>query len=146
MPAAYHKADWEDSDERNRDSVPFPPLPIELVREMIELATLSDRPTAFSLSLVSKVVNSWVTPLIYGTVTLESRETILSFIQGLETAQCAAVDHANRVQSLALHRYAMRQCDWTLSLCRNVKRLLLWPSHFHPVDDTFEGVSLWPQP
>jgi hypothetical protein len=126
----------------------YPPLPVELIREVIEHIVLTDKSSAPSLALVSKSFYNWVTPLMYHTVTLDTRERMLFFINGIEVAQCASVDNTRRIVSLAIHYKAMQRCDWTLSLCGNVQSLLLW---WHPItcdesSQALEGAALWPHP
>ncbi|KIK62786.1 hypothetical protein GYMLUDRAFT_41680 [Collybiopsis luxurians FD-317 M1] len=47
--------------------------PVDIARLILEYAAQTDRNTAASLSLVSKEVNSWVTPILYKTVELSKR-------------------------------------------------------------------------
>ncbi|KAF8583029.1 hypothetical protein K439DRAFT_1617833 [Ramaria rubella] len=54
--------------------LPFPPLPVELVRTILETAAKSSRPTALSLSLVSSSVREWILPTIFGSLALQSHE------------------------------------------------------------------------
>ena len=62
-------------------------LPVKLIRQVVELAVLMNKRThndqvngqsnVYSLSLVSKALNSWVRPLLYHTVYLDSDEQAL---------------------------------------------------------------------
>ena len=97
-----------------QDVAPFPPLPVELVRYIMELAATIHRPVALSLSLVSTVVHAWISPIIYRTVSLRTTNQVLSFRH---------VSHFNLalVKSLTLnglHTDILRKCD-------NVSRLLV---------------------
>ncbi|KAF8523200.1 hypothetical protein JB92DRAFT_1615781 [Gautieria morchelliformis] len=129
--------------------VPFhPPLPVELIREVIEHVALTDKSSTPSLALVSRNFYTWVTPLMYHTVTLDTRERMLFFIDGIEVAQCASVDNTRYIVSLAIHSKAMQRCDWILSLCGNVQSLLLWPrcDQSELSWQAPEGAALWSHP
>ncbi|KAF8501229.1 hypothetical protein BU17DRAFT_102280 [Hysterangium stoloniferum] len=124
-------------------------LPVELIREIVEIAVLSDTSTGPGLALVSKLVHHWVIPILYEYVSLDKRETIISFIQGVEAAQCGPNDPSKYITHLSIHRYAMTHCDWTLSICRDVQHLLICPlfrSPFDADDPAVDEISLWPQP
>jgi hypothetical protein len=124
-------------------------LPVELMREIIEIAVLSDASTGPNLALVSKLVHHWVIPILYGYVSLDKRETIMYFIRSVEAAQCGPNDPSIHVTHLSIHRYAMSHCDWTLSMCRDVQQLLVCPpslSAFDDDDTAVEGIPLWPSP
>ena len=123
----------------------YPPLPVELIREVIEHVALTDKSSASSLALVSRNFYNWTMPLMYHTVTLDTRETILSFIHCIEAAQCVFVDNTKHIVSLAIHNRAMQYCDWTLSLCGNIRSLLLWPDRRDQSSQS-EGVALWSHP
>ncbi|KAJ4498554.1 hypothetical protein C8R41DRAFT_818396 [Lentinula lateritia] len=46
--------------------------PIDIARLILEYAAQNDRATAVSISLVSKEVNAWVTPILFRTVEFRS--------------------------------------------------------------------------
>jgi hypothetical protein len=124
------------------DVDPFPPLPVELVREIMELAALRDTPIALALVLVSKAVHDWVTPIIYRTVVLNTREDAFAFSAAHQADRSSST---LRIFNLAISHSAMRHYDWCLSSCRNVQCLLLNPE-INKIESAEIGVSFWPRP
>lgn len=121
-------------------------LPLELVREIVEIAVLSDYSTGPALALTCTYINRWITPLLYESVNL-NKDNITSFIQGVEAAQCGTVDTGAYVKELCIHRNAMKHCDWTLSLCKSVSQLLLCPPYeYYTEEEEIVDASLWPNP
>ncbi|KIJ52418.1 hypothetical protein M422DRAFT_26030 [Sphaerobolus stellatus SS14] len=126
-------------------------LPAELWRDVVELAAFEDPSTGFNLLLVSKTVHEWIKPVLYRFIALEDSSQILSFIHGVEEAQCNATDPTRFTRRLSIHRRAINWCDWTLSLFSNadIQELLICPEFRDPgpiPDDNVEGVELWPKP
>jgi hypothetical protein len=62
------------------------PLPVEVVRCILELAT-EDKRASLALALVSKAVQSWITPIIYHTVILTSEGDIKYFYHTLQESK-----------------------------------------------------------
>ncbi|KAI1784088.1 hypothetical protein LXA43DRAFT_247092 [Ganoderma leucocontextum] len=58
----------------------FSGLPVELVRDIFEHASHSDRGTARNLTLVSSAVRRWTDPILYRTVILSSARSIHAFV------------------------------------------------------------------
>lgn len=152
----YHFTLDNTVDSLEEVEVPFPPMPVELVRDMVEFAALADMPTALSLALVSKVVNKWITPILYHTVVLGRREFARAFNQGIEAAQddchlgqpqCreSTREKFRHISTLAIHGTAMAHYDWTLTLCQDVQHLLLKPGYYR-IALADKNVSLWPRP
>ncbi|KAI0316025.1 hypothetical protein OF83DRAFT_1061007 [Amylostereum chailletii] len=57
----------------------FSQLPVELVRDVFELAAHTHRPTACALSLVCSHSRAWIEPVLYRTVVLESARALRAF-------------------------------------------------------------------
>jgi hypothetical protein len=63
---------------------PFPPLPVELVRCLLEVTAQEDKPTSLALAHVSRTVQQWIRPIIYHTVVLVSENQIHFFRRTLQ--------------------------------------------------------------
>ncbi|VDB95272.1 unnamed protein product [Peniophora sp. CBMAI 1063] len=63
---------------------PFAALPVELVRDILELAAEGDLATSTTLTRVNRAVKSWIEPALYETVVLESASALSSFSAVLE--------------------------------------------------------------
>lgn len=61
---------------------PFTNAPVELVRYILELAATNDTKTAHTLSLLSYTVHTWIDPILYSRITLQ---TPSSFVTALRT-------------------------------------------------------------
>ncbi|KZV70699.1 hypothetical protein PENSPDRAFT_651284 [Peniophora sp. CONT] len=63
---------------------PFAALPVELVRDILELAADGDLSTSVTLSRVNRAVKYWTEPSLYETVVLESASALSSFAAVLQ--------------------------------------------------------------
>ncbi|KAF8525858.1 hypothetical protein BU17DRAFT_83364 [Hysterangium stoloniferum] len=130
---------------RNRPSVHsgFPPLPIELVRAILEVAAAGSRSTAVALSLVSKDVHSWTKPILYHTVILSTPQQLASFHNVTLTTDPTVARHVTnlffRSMSIPSGFHALR----ILSACSNVKRLVVDALFRYPSVDERHS---WPKP
>ncbi|ESK97122.1 hypothetical protein Moror_6343 [Moniliophthora roreri MCA 2997] len=66
-------------DNNDHSQIEFPPLPIDIFREIVEFASYSSRPTALALTLVSSATRSWSLSAIYETVLLRSVAAVKQF-------------------------------------------------------------------
>jgi hypothetical protein len=66
-------------------------LPVEILREIFELATLTDNKSAVNLSLTSKWVKQWTYPLMYHTVTLSTPRAVRTFLSSPEAKATASL-------------------------------------------------------
>jgi len=124
-------------------------LPLELLLYIVELAAASDTSAALNLCLVSRTFKSFVTPILYASISLPTKECIRRFIKGVEAAQSNSVDPTRYTRRLCIHRNAMYHGDWTLSLLNNspLEHLLLCPRFEElPKQEGAEGIELWPHP
>lgn len=84
----------------------FPPLPIDILRDILELASLSDLKTALNLTLVSAFTRQWTIPLIYHTVILSSSRSVARFLSAVTSVPIQtlipAIPLHQRVKNLAI--------------------------------------------
>jgi len=66
-------------------------FPVEILREIFELAALSDNKSALNLSLTSKWVKAWTYPLLYHTVSLSTPRAVRCFLTSSETKGTASL-------------------------------------------------------
>lgn len=71
-------------------------LPVELVREIFEIAARSDQAEALRLSLIFKLGKDWLVPVLYDAVILESSRSLRAFQRTAERGR------GRTVRSLAL--------------------------------------------
>ncbi|GJJ08172.1 hypothetical protein Clacol_002380 [Clathrus columnatus] len=121
-------------------------VPLEILREIVEITFFLDYTAGPALALTCKSINQWITPLLYASVSLD-KTNVLLFIRGIESAQCGALDTGAFVKQLCIHRNATQHCDWTLSLCKSVAHLLVCPPiRDYDMDEEITDASLWPTP
>ncbi|KAJ3724544.1 hypothetical protein C8R42DRAFT_662109 [Lentinula raphanica] len=65
--------------------LPFPDLPVELIREILDFAALSCRKTSLSLTLVSSTLRIWTVPILYSTVVLHTASDVKNFLHALSS-------------------------------------------------------------
>ncbi|KAF9016364.1 hypothetical protein BDZ89DRAFT_406678 [Hymenopellis radicata] len=106
---------------------PFPDLPLDIARLILETTAVLDRGTALRLALVSKLVRAWyaIDPVLYHTVILNTRSTARRFIFSIDSRPSAAL----LVRNLCLwsgdgmgFASSWADTDRILSACRNVVR------------------------
>ncbi|KAK7053337.1 hypothetical protein VNI00_003963 [Paramarasmius palmivorus] len=89
-------------------TVAFPPLPVDIFREIVEFASYSSRSSALALTLVSSFTRAWSIPALYETVLLRSVTTIKRFRSTLESSPppnsrlAVRIPIARRVKNLAI--------------------------------------------
>ncbi|KAF8576865.1 hypothetical protein K439DRAFT_1622549 [Ramaria rubella] len=112
---------------------PFPPLPIEIVRGILELAASKDSTTAYSLLLVSTDVRRWIHPIVYETIEIFGLRKMMDFaaIFSGQTLLATSVrnlllydDTTGNFVSQALDNDASF-LPQILLLCRGVRRLAI---------------------
>ena len=58
---------------------PFPPIPIELIRCIFELAASHDIVTGYSILLISSDVRRWIHPIVYETIEIFGLRRLVDF-------------------------------------------------------------------
>ncbi|KAI0058086.1 hypothetical protein BV25DRAFT_1830442 [Artomyces pyxidatus] len=82
------------------DVVVVPRCPVEIVREIFEIAAQTDLHTSCSLSLVCSASRAWTEPILYETVILESARALRAFALAIATKPAGFV--ARRVRHLGI--------------------------------------------
>jgi hypothetical protein len=72
------------------DESPLALLPVEIVRDILEIAARSDRPTAATLERVSQTVRQWIGPILYQAVLLRTADSFVSFVEMLRDVPAVA--------------------------------------------------------
>lgn len=73
-------------------SSPLPILPIELVRDIIEIAADNDFATAMELDILNRTVRQWVGPIIFRRVILHDASSLIQFAELLRQAPSYSSD------------------------------------------------------
>ncbi|KAF7304556.1 hypothetical protein HMN09_00858300 [Mycena chlorophos] len=119
---------------QNADTlVPIPRLPLELEREIFELAAWHDKPTMLVLILVASRVRVWIEPLLHRVFHTETKEDIQALHDRL----------TNNPAHAASLRYLLVTCstpevypalEYILRACSNLVDLGIWVDS-KPADD-----------
>ena len=107
----------------NKSMTPFPHLPEELVRYVIQITANEDKPTALTLARVSRVVQRWISPIIYHTIFLEYQHQLVPFHGTLESRR---FDLAESVRTLFLLFHG--RCEIVSEIlcgCKNLQTLVM---------------------
>ncbi|KAF9026306.1 hypothetical protein BDZ89DRAFT_1067653 [Hymenopellis radicata] len=127
---------------------PFPDLPTDVARSMIEAAAWNDICTAQSLTCVSKIVRQWIDPILHHTVVIQTSSKLEKFRQSI-ISRNNAVFFARHVKILRIGCYEdgaledgaleatpldsahtleseRESINIVLSACRGLERLALW--------------------
>lgn len=100
----------------------FSNLPVELVRDILEHAALSDRATARHLTLVSSAVRHWADPILYNTVVLSSTRALRAFLAAIAN-KCTEFIRTC-VHNLGIFTIGpIQSIDRVLNACAGVKTL-----------------------
>lgn len=115
--------------QNNPHVEPFLRLPYELCRLIFETAAEQCLPTALALSVVSRDVNAWVTPVIYRRVTPKSNQIMHKFIDSVTKPESSDsllrhVTTLNLLFAPSPDPFARLKLK-ILSRCRNLERLLV---------------------
>ncbi|KAF8910354.1 hypothetical protein CPB85DRAFT_1305569 [Mucidula mucida] len=112
------------------DTRPFPDMPIDILREVVECAASSDLQSALSLTLVSSYTRQWTLPLLYHTVRLSSSRAVSTFHETLSTMNTGSerltpsIPLHIRVKNLAIFALGpMDSIHRILSTCTDVQSL-----------------------
>lgn len=102
---------------------PFPPLPLEIARIILETAALS-QPTALTLSLVSKTIYRWTKPILYDTIHI-SWSNLSRFLRGFFTRNIQ-LQRAPKslIRSLLITECAGPGVINVVNRCEHLERLL----------------------
>ncbi|KAK7472822.1 hypothetical protein VKT23_000929 [Stygiomarasmius scandens] len=108
----------------------FPAVPTEILREILEFAVASSRPTTLSLTLVNSNVRLWTLPLLYHSVTLRSASTLKHFLNAFlisasQSRRLASnIPLARRVKHLCIMSPGpMQSIQGVLTRCTNIQSL-----------------------
>ncbi|KAL5480367.1 hypothetical protein ACEPAI_1637 [Sanghuangporus weigelae] len=104
---------------------PLPALPIELVVLIFKCAARDSKSTAASLSLVSRFARDTVSPLLFRSLVLDSRETVHLLTKFLTARQSIA----SYVRELWMRQGIDRDFSVVLS-CPRIERLAITPTCF----------------
>lgn len=84
----------------------FPPVPVDVIRAILEIASFSDLETTLNLTLVSASTRQWIIPLIYRTVVLPSSRSVTRFFSTITAVPIPTLKPAvplhRRVKNLAI--------------------------------------------
>lgn len=98
---------------------PFPPIPTELLRDILEIASLSLE-TALSITRVSIFTHRWTTPILYNTVSLSTSRSLSSFLSTVSASDA----YASYVKNLSITALGpVESISSVLHICNNVQNL-----------------------
>ncbi|KAJ3803009.1 hypothetical protein GGU11DRAFT_763547 [Lentinula aff. detonsa] len=110
--------------------LPFPDLPIELIREILDFAAFSGSKTSLSLTLVSSTFRIWTVPILYSTVVLRNASDVKSFLHALSSPYAfdsplvLPVPLSQHVKHLAIFALGpLQHIEKIISRCSNVQSL-----------------------
>ncbi|KAF9026302.1 hypothetical protein BDZ89DRAFT_1067652 [Hymenopellis radicata] len=123
---------------------PFPDLPMDVARLMLETAAWGDTRTAQSLTCVSKLVRQWIDPILHHTVVIRTLSKLQKFHQSI-ISRNDPVFFARHVKILRLGVYEdgylypdahlltseMESLNIVLSACCGLERLALWHAAYN---------------
>jgi len=121
----------------------FPPLPIELVRCILEVAAAGSRSTAVTLSLVSKDVRSWTQSILYHTVILSTPQQLALFHTVTLIIDPTVARHVTNLFLRSMSIPSGFHALGVLRACSNVKRLVVDAIFRQPSVDESHS---WPKP
>ncbi len=106
----------------------FPGVPIDILRQIFELASASSAATGLSLTLVSAHVRHWTLPIIYRNVVLSSSRAVTLFLETITSSAAPglapAVPLCSRVKSLGIFALGpLPTIEKIISMCGNVESL-----------------------
>ncbi|KAF8909188.1 hypothetical protein CPB85DRAFT_754871 [Mucidula mucida] len=119
--------------------VPFPDIPTDIARLILETAAWKDDKTAYTLVFVSKVVRQWIDPILYHSVTLSTSKQLAAFRDSI-ISRCDAAFFSRAVKRHCIgdlsigtletrHHSAANIWTWmraALEACTGVERLAIW--------------------
>ncbi|KAL1748778.1 hypothetical protein HDZ31DRAFT_28929 [Schizophyllum fasciatum] len=77
------------------DVVPFPHMPTEILRDIVDVAAASSPRTAAALALTASHVREWVLPMMYHTVVLSTSPSIIKFLAAISATH---LPHTSRLR------------------------------------------------
>lgn len=107
-------------------------LPVEIIRDILEIAAWSDQATAAMLDRVSRTVRNWIGPILYHTVILHSPDAFIGFLELLRvvplyatgiTRDAAFYTQSVQYLSIANVRLPSHLIEPLEKICGNVKTL-----------------------
>ncbi|KIK67350.1 hypothetical protein GYMLUDRAFT_37449 [Collybiopsis luxurians FD-317 M1] len=118
-----------DQSTLHNNVVPFPDLPTELVREILESAAENSK-SCLTLTLVSSAVRFWIIPIMYHNVVLRNAHQVKGFLHALSSAHTAQsprltpfVPLCQHVRQLAIFALGpLRTIEDVITRCTNVQR------------------------
>ncbi|PBK81950.1 hypothetical protein ARMGADRAFT_765833 [Armillaria gallica] len=108
--------------------MPIPGVPIDILRQIFELASASSAATGMSLTLVSTHVRHWTLPITYRNVVLSSSRTVTLFLETITSSAAPGlapvVPLCSRVKSLGIFALGpLPTIEKIISMCGNVESL-----------------------
>ncbi|KAF7334624.1 SET domain-containing protein [Mycena venus] len=103
-------------------------LVLDILRIIFEMAARADRRTALKLVLVSRLVESWVSSILYETVYLYRQRTSNKFLRTIETSITkSSAFFSTHVKSLCiLFDMPVDQVVRVTSICNGIENLTTW--------------------
>jgi len=101
------------------DESPLALLPVELIRDILEIAARSHSPTAATLERVSQIVRQWIGPIRYHTVDLHTASAFIGFVEMLRSVPPVAT---GITRDIAFYRQSIQQMS--------IKRSISLPSNY----------------
>jgi hypothetical protein len=105
------------------DESPLALLPVEIVRDILEIAARSDIATAATLEHVSQTVRRWIGPILYQTVLLRTPDSFISFVEMLRSVPAVAT---GITRDMAFYRQSIQQ----MAIGRSIR---LPPNYMEPL-------------
>ncbi|KAF8576909.1 hypothetical protein K439DRAFT_1622497 [Ramaria rubella] len=108
----------------------FANLPIEIIREILEIVAWKNKSTATTLVRVSKLVRVWVTPILYNSVEIRTVDEAETFIGTIRTSDAIPGNYVRCLIIMAYLHSPHIGDDWTakaiiLAACPNIEVLVI---------------------
>ncbi|KAF9019063.1 hypothetical protein BDZ89DRAFT_1139581 [Hymenopellis radicata] len=123
---------------------PFPDLPVDIARMLLEYAAFSSRATACALVLVSRTVRAWIEPILYRVIVLDNVRSRQSFEYAIHVRDDPSF-FANTVHTLLIKGDAAESIeliDHIVSSCDGITALAIWSLSRSAVAETSISASL----
>ncbi|KAF7424481.1 hypothetical protein PC9H_009788 [Pleurotus ostreatus] len=110
--------------------LPIPPLPVDVVRLLVEVTGEIDHRSAMALALSCRRFECWVTPIIYRSVNLKTIRSVDNFLYALEHSDkdVRLMVRVLTIDTMAGAYYSRTSLATTqiISLCTNAVTIALW--------------------
>ncbi|KAE9411435.1 hypothetical protein BT96DRAFT_12216 [Gymnopus androsaceus JB14] len=106
----------------NNEITPFPELPTELVRDILEFAAFSCRATSLTLTLVSSFVRLWTLPSVYNTVVLRTSGDVKSFLQSISSLSTS--NHSKLIPNVTPTQHVKHLAIFALGPLQSIEQII----------------------